>query len=52
MLETIPPRPGERGGGHFGSPDKDPQLRMEMIVAAGRQRIPFTSGILIGKCYK
>ncbi|WP_213772135.1 5-amino-6-(D-ribitylamino)uracil--L-tyrosine 4-hydroxyphenyl transferase CofH [Bradyrhizobium sp. dw_78] len=48
MLETISPRLGERGGAHFGSPDKDPQLRMAMIAAAGRQRIPFTSGILIG----
>nr|WP_245332793.1 5-amino-6-(D-ribitylamino)uracil--L-tyrosine 4-hydroxyphenyl transferase CofH [Bradyrhizobium erythrophlei] len=48
MLETISPRLGERGGAHFGSPDKDPQLRVEMIAAAGRQRVPFTSGILIG----
>jgi FO synthase len=48
MLETISPRLGERGGAHFGSPDKDPQARMEMIAAAGRQRVPFTSGILIG----
>jgi FO synthase len=48
MLETISPRLGERGGAHFGSPDKDPQLRLEMIAAAGRQRVPFTSGILIG----
>jgi len=48
MLETISPRLGERGGAHFGSPDKDPLLRMEMIAAAGRQRVPFTSGILIG----
>jgi FO synthase len=48
MLETISPRLGQRGGAHFGSPDKDPQLRVEMIAAAGRQRVPFTSGILIG----
>jgi FO synthase len=48
MLETISPRLGERGGAHFGSPDKDPALRMAMIDAAGRQRVPFTSGILIG----
>ena len=48
MLETMSPRLGEPGGAHFGSPDKDPQLRLEMIAAAGALRIPFTSGILIG----
>jgi FO synthase len=48
MLETISPRLSERGGAHFGSPDKDPAVRMAMIEAAGRQRVPFTSGILIG----
>jgi FO synthase len=48
MLETVSRRLGERGGAHFGSPDKDPRLRIEMIAAAGRQRVPFTSGILIG----
>jgi FO synthase len=48
MLETVSARLGERGGAHFGSPDKDPQLRLAMIAAAGGQRVPFTSGILIG----
>ncbi|MEH2470819.1 FO synthase [Nitrobacteraceae bacterium AZCC 2161] len=48
MLETISPRLNDRGGAHFGSPDKDPKVRIEMIEAAGRQRVPFTSGILIG----
>jgi len=48
MLETASARLGERGGAHFGSPDKDPQLRMAMIAAAGRLQVPFTSGILIG----
>jgi FO synthase len=48
MLETISPRLSERGGAHFGSPDKDPAVRMVMIESAGRQRVPFTSGILIG----
>jgi FO synthase len=48
MLETVSARLGERGGAHFGSPDKDPQCRLEMIAAAGRLRVPFTSGILIG----
>ncbi len=48
MLETLSDRLGERGGPHFGSPDKVPARRLEMITAAGEARIPFTSGILIG----
>jgi FO synthase len=48
MLESISPRLCAPGGPHFGSPDKDPQVRLAMIEAAGRQRVPFTSGILIG----
>jgi FO synthase len=48
MLETIAARLGEPGGSHFGSPDKDPLVRLAMIDAAGRQKVPFTSGILIG----
>lgn len=48
MLESISRRLCARGGAHFGSPDKDPAVRLEMIAAAGRRRVPFTSGILIG----
>lgn len=48
MLESISSRLCQRGGAHFGSPDKDPAVRMAMIEAAGRQKVPFTSGILIG----
>ena len=48
MLESISARLCERGGAHYGAPDKDPQLRLDMIEAAGRQNVPFTSGILIG----
>jgi FO synthase len=48
MLETISSRLTERGGAHFGSPDKEPAVRIGMIEAAGRQRVPFTTGILIG----
>lgn len=33
---------------HLGSPTKDPQLRLETIRNAGRLKIPFTSGILVG----
>jgi FO synthase len=48
MLESVAERLCAPGGPHFGSPDKDPQVRLAMIAAAGRQRVPFTSGILIG----
>ncbi|MDF1747923.1 MAG: 5-amino-6-(D-ribitylamino)uracil--L-tyrosine 4-hydroxyphenyl transferase CofH [Alphaproteobacteria bacterium] len=48
MLESSSPRLMEKGGCHFGSPDKDPQIRLETIAEAGRQNVPFTSGILIG----
>ena len=48
MLETASPRLSERGGPHFGSPDKLPDRRLETIVAAGDARVPFTTGLLIG----
>ena len=48
MLETSSTRLSERGGCHFGSPDKDPAVRLETIRNAGKLSIPFTSGILIG----
>jgi FO synthase len=48
MLENASARLSERGGPHFGSPDKDPAVRLATIRAAGEQSVPFTSGILIG----
>ena len=48
MLETASERLSTRGGPHFGSPDKAPRLRLDTIAAAGEERVPFTSGILIG----
>lgn len=48
MLETSAARLGDRGQPHHGSPDKDPAVRLETIREAGRQRVAFTSGILIG----
>lgn len=48
MLETASERLSQRGGPHFGSPDKLPAVRLASIEAAGRARIPFSSGILIG----
>src|SRR5918911_1364963 len=48
MLETSAGRLSERGGPHFGSPDKLPARRLATIAAAGAASVPFTSGILIG----
>ena len=48
MLENISPRLMEPGMPHHNCPDKDPQVRMEAIETAGRLRIPFTTGILVG----
>jgi len=48
MLESTSERLTRRGGPHFGSPDKDPALRLATIAAAGEAAVPFTSGILIG----
>ncbi|MGD9804612.1 MAG: 5-amino-6-(D-ribitylamino)uracil--L-tyrosine 4-hydroxyphenyl transferase CofH [Hyphomicrobiaceae bacterium] len=48
MLETASDRLSERGGPHFGSPDKTPAVRLEAIAAAGRASVPFTTGLLIG----
>lgn len=48
MLESISERLTERGGPHFGSPDKDPARRLATIRMAGEQQVPFTTGILVG----
>ena len=48
MLESASERLCQRGGPHFGSPDKLPAVRLQAIAEAGELSIPFTSGILIG----
>ena len=49
MLETTSARLWtEPGEAHFGSPDKDPALRLQVLEDAGRSRIPFTTGVLLG----
>jgi FO synthase len=48
MLESSSERLMRRGGPHHGSPDKHPAVRLAMIREAGRLRIPFTTGLLIG----
>lgn len=49
MLETTSRRVFEEPGQvHYGSPDKDPAVRLRLLADAGEARIPFTTGILVG----
>jgi len=49
MLETTAGRLfTDKGGPHYGSPDKDPAVRLRVLEDAGRSAVPFTTGILIG----
>jgi len=48
MLESASERLCQRGGPHFGSPDKAPAVRLASMAAAGAAKVPFTSGVLIG----
>jgi FO synthase len=48
MLESISPRLKRAGGAHHRAPDKAPALRLRTIEEAGRQKIVFTTGILVG----
>ncbi|MFJ8662374.1 bifunctional FO biosynthesis protein CofGH [Streptomyces sp. NPDC093795] len=49
MLETTATRLwSEPGGPHYGSPDKEPAVRLRVLEDAGRSSVPFTSGLLLG----
>jgi FO synthase len=49
MLETTADRLwSQPGAPHYGSPDKEPAVRLRTLTDAGRVNIPFTTGILIG----
>jgi FO synthase len=49
MLETTATRLwSEPSGAHYGSPDKEPAVRLRVLDDAGRVGVPFTTGILIG----
>ncbi|QIS06023.1 bifunctional FO biosynthesis protein CofGH [Nocardia brasiliensis] len=49
MLETTATRLfSEKGNCHYGSPDKDPAVRLRAITDAGRLSVPYTTGILVG----
>nr|WP_241665965.1 bifunctional FO biosynthesis protein CofGH [Prescottella subtropica] len=49
MLETTSTRLFiDKGQCHYGSPDKDPAVRLRTLTDAGRLSVPFTTGILVG----
>ena len=48
MLENVSDRLTEPGMPHHNCPDKVPSVRIETISEAGRQKVPFTSGVLVG----
>jgi FO synthase len=48
MLETTSARLLAKGAAHDHAPDKEPAKRLRVIEDAGRRKIPFTTGILIG----
>jgi len=48
MLESASHRLLAPGGPHHGSLTKHPRARLAVLEAAGRLKIPFTTGILVG----
>ena len=48
MLETTSARLLAKNAAHDNAPDKEPAKRLRVIEDAGRRKIPFTTGILIG----
>ena len=48
MLETTSTRLLGKDAAHDNAPDKEPAKRLRVLEDAGRQKIPFTTGILIG----
>jgi len=48
MLESVSERLCRPGGPHEGAPSKHPRARLAVLENAGRLRIPFTTGLLLG----
>ena len=48
MLESTSPRLYQPGGPHEHAPSKHPRARLRTLELAGEQRIPFTTGLLVG----
>ena len=37
-----------KGKAHYGSPDKEPRVRLQVLEDAGAAKVPLTTGILVG----
>src|SRR5258707_1329773 len=48
MLESVSERLLLAGAAHDNAPDKKPAVRLRTLETAGKLRVPFTTGILIG----
>ena len=48
MVESVSERLLTAGAAHDNAPDKKPAVRLKTLEEAGKLRIPFTTGILIG----
>ena len=48
MLETSSKRLTQKGQAHFACPDKVPIQRLRTLERAGLNKVPFTTGLLIG----
>ena len=48
MLESTNDTLLQLGNAHYNAPDKVPAKRLHMIAEAGKQNVPFTTGLLIG----
>ena len=48
MLESVSERLLLPGGAHDNAPDKRPSVRLRTLELAGKLRLPFTTGILVG----
>jgi len=48
MVESVSERLLVPGAAHDNAPDKKPAVRLKTLAEAGKLRIPFTTGILIG----
>jgi FO synthase len=48
MLENVSPRLAEPGAPHHEAPSKWPRARLRAIENAGRERVAFTTGLLVG----
>ena len=48
MVESVSERLLMPGAAHDNAPDKKPAVRLKTLEEAGKLRIPFTTGILIG----